>query len=435
MAALAVVSGMAGGVSAAGPAVTSTPDDVAFRQHQQWGLVQAGFPAAWCRSTGAGALIVVIDTGVDASHPDLASKVVGQARVQNGVVSSGPGTALDDSGHGTHVAGIAAAATDNRIGVAGAAPGASVYAIKVLFAGAPGQPEQGSQSDLVQAIDFAADTVAPAWRGPVVLNISIGAADPSSGGTAVFDGSADIPGALEHAYSRGLAVALAAGNAGTTPVGGSAVEDGHALSVGALDQNGAVAPYSPTAGVSVFAAGGAASGDRRYVSTGIISTWPHSSSGDYAWMAGTSMAAPHVAAALALLMSSGLSNAQAYARLLGTADAQRRMHVDLALGNTAPCGGVPVRGAAGAGGAGAAPPAGGAVRVARPAPPPVAAASAVAAPVAARHVAAVPVSAEAAVTAARPGAWVPRVVVVVCGVLLLMLVMPRRRLLGRLLRA
>jgi len=425
-----VTSGVAG-ASAATRGVTSTPDDVAFRQHQQWGLLQAGFPAAWCRSTGAGALIVVVDTGVDASHPDLAGKVVGQARVQNGVVTTGPGTALDDAGHGTHVAGIAAAATDNRIGVAGAAPDASVYAVKVLFATAPGQPEQGSQSDLVQAIDFAADSIAPSWPGPVVLNISIGAADPSSGGTAVFDGSADIPGALEHAYARGLAVALAAGNAGTTPVGGAAVDDGHALSVGALDQNGAVAPYSPTAGVSVFAAGGAASGDHRYVSTGIISTWPHSSSGDYAWMAGTSMAAPHVAAALALLMSSGMSNAQAYARLLGTADAQRRMHVDLALGNTAPCGAaVAARPGAGAG----------TVRPATPvraAPAParrVAATSPAAAPVAARHVA-VPATGDAAPAAARRGAWVTRVALAVCGVLLLALLAPRRRLLGRLLRA
>jgi subtilisin family serine protease len=59
-------------------------------------------------------------------------------------------------------------------------------------------------------------------------------------------------------------------------------------------------------------------------------------------MAGTSMAAPHVAAALALLMSTGMSNSQAYARLLQTEDAQHRLHVDAALGSTAPCGDHPV---------------------------------------------------------------------------------------------
>ena len=330
------------GVSAASAGATSTPNDVAFRSHQQWGLVQAGFPTAWCRSTGAGALIVVIDTGVDASHPDLAAKVVGQARVQNGTVTTGPGTALDDAGHGTHVAGIASAVTGNGIGIAGAAPDARLYAIKVLFAPAPGQPEQGSQADLVQAIDFAADTLAPVWSGPVVLNISIGAADATASDSGTVAGAGDIAAALDHAYARGLGVAVAAGNIGTSPVASGAVADGSVLSVGALDQNGAVAAYSPTSGVSVFAAGGSASGDHRYTSTGIISTWRHSSAGDYAWMAGTSMAAPHVAAALAMLMSTGLTNAQAYSRILGTEDVQRRLHVDLALGSTAPCGAPPV---------------------------------------------------------------------------------------------
>jgi len=326
--------------SAATPAVTSAPNDPGFVRHQQWGLAQAGFPTAWCRSTGAGALVVVLDTGVDAAHPDLRGKLAGQARVQDGVLSTGAGSAADDSGHGTHVAGIAVADTDNGVGVAGAAPGAKLYAIKVLFAPAPGQPEEGSPSDLAQAIDYAADTVAASWPGPVVLNISIGSADAgsSSDGSTLSDSGGEISAAISHAYSRGLAVALAAANTGTSPLGGTAVQDGQALSVGALDQNGAVASYSPTSGVSVFAAGGAANAGHGYIGTGIISTWPHTSAGDYAWMAGTSMAAPHVAAALALLMSTGMSNAQAYQRLLQTEDAAQRLHVDSALGSTAPCG-------------------------------------------------------------------------------------------------
>jgi subtilisin family serine protease len=423
------MSGMA--VASAAPAgVTSTPNDVAFRNHQQWGLAQAGFPTAWCRSTGAGALIVVIDTGVDAGHPDLAAKLVGQARVQNGTLTTGPGTALDDAGHGTHVAGIATAVTGNGIGIAGAAPDARLFAIKVLFAPAPGHPEQGTQADLVQAIDFAADTLAPAWSGPVVLNISIGAADASASDSGTVAGTGDIAAALDHAYARGLAVAVAAGNIGTSPVAAAAVADGSALSVGALDQNGMVAPYSPTSGVSVFAAGGAASGGQRYISTGIISTWPHSSAGDYAWMAGTSMAAPHVAAALALLMSTGLSNRQAYAQLLGTEDAQRRMHVDVALRSTAPCGVPPavrprpvVRAAAPP--PAAVPPA--PVVTAAPTPVPVAAA------VVRRLV--VPTAGSAAPASARGSAWESHAALGVGAVLLLVLLTPRRRLLLRLFRA
>jgi serine protease len=325
--------------NAASPAgVASTPNDPGFRDHQQWGLLQAGFPAAWCRSTGAGALIVVIDTGVAASHPDLAGKVVGEAGVRQGTVTTGPGAAADDAGHGTHVAGIAAAVTGNGVGIAGAAPDAKLFAVKVLFAGA-GTRDQGSQSDLVQAIDYAVDKIAPWWGGPVVFNISIGAADPAgtSAGTLSSSG-ADIDGAIERAHAAGVAVAVAAGNAGTTAIGSAAVQRGAALSVGALDQNEEVAPYSPATGVSIFAAGGSASAPGRYTSTGILSTWPHSSSGDYAWMAGTSMAAPHVSAALALLMSTGMSNRKAYQRLLASADERGRMHVDAALGSNAPCG-------------------------------------------------------------------------------------------------
>jgi subtilisin family serine protease len=269
--------------------------------------------------------------------------------VHQGTVTAGPGTAADDSGHGTHVAGIAAAATGNGVGIAGAAPDAKLYAIKVLFAGS-GTRDQGTHADLVQAIDYVVSSVAPSWPGPVVVNISIGAADPTASPDAAGPSDADIDGAIERADAAGLAVSVAAGNVGTSGIGSAAVSSGAALSVGALDRDGAVAPYSPSSGVSIFAPGGASSGSDRYTGTGILSTWLHSSSGDYAWMAGTSMAAPHVSGALALLMSTGMSNRQAYARLLSTADAQRRMHVDAAVGATGPCGAAaaagPVRAAA-----------------------------------------------------------------------------------------
>jgi subtilisin family serine protease len=427
-------------LAAAGPGgVTSTPDDPGFRTHEQWGLAQAGFPTAWCRSTGAGALVVVIDTGIAAAQPDLAGKLAGSAAVRAGVVSTGAGAAADDSGHGTHVAGIAVAVTGNGVGIAGAAPGARVYAIKVLYAGSSGGAEQGTRADLVQALDYATTVVAPSWPGPVVVNLSIGAADASGSGSDSGSGETlsgsdgDVDAAIERASAAGLGVAVAAGNVGTTGIGSAAVAQGAALSVGALDQNGSVAPYSPTAGVSIFAAGGSASAPDRYTGTGILSTWLHSSSGDYAWMAGTSMAAPHVAAGLALLMSTGLSHRDAYARLLSTSDAQRRMHVDAALGSPAACGAA----------AAVAPAGGGAVRASRVAPvrPPRAAATAplpAGAPspaaVAASPVA-LPVTAPRVAAAAAPvsssGGGHPLLTRAVLGLgalLLLWLVTPRRLL-------
>jgi subtilisin family serine protease len=435
--AVTAASALSGVATAVASGPTSTPDDPGFRDHSQWGLSQAGFPAGWCRSTGAGTLIVVIDTGIDATHPDLSPKLVGQASVHDGAVVTGAGAAADDSGHGTHVAGVAAAQTGNGTGIAGAAPDARLYAIKVLFANPGGGVDTGSRDDLVQAIDYASETVAPSWPGPVVINISIGAADPSSSVGGVDGGAPDaIDAAISRASSRGLGVALAAGNAGTSAIGTGAAAAGAALAVGALDQNGNVAPYSPTAGVGVFAAGGSASSQNRYTSTGILSTWPHSASGDYAWMAGTSMAAPHVAAALALLMATGLTNQQAYARVLDTADARHRLHVDAALDSTQPCGAVapPATRAAPVGavrGARAAPPTAGAnarPAATTPAPAPVAAAPR-STPASARRD-----TAAAAALAAPPGPastghpWLTRAGLGLGVVTLAWLLMPRRLL-------
>jgi serine protease len=300
------------GVSAAAGA----PDDPWYVTGQQWGLTQAGFPAAWCASTGAGALIAVIDGGIDFSHPDLAGKDAGSLVVRNGRVV--PGEAGGDHGHATHVAGIAAADTGNGLGMAGAAPGARLLSVQVLF-GAAGA---GTSADLATAIRYVADQVAPTWHGPVVLNISVGA--------AVDTTPPEVAAAIAHASSRGLGVALAAGD---HPGGsGYAAMDEQALVVGALDESGAVASYSPTTGVNVLAAGGGTV-DGTNVATGIVSTFD---GGRYAWLTGTSMAAPLAAAALALLMSTGLTNQQADQRI-ESAEVHGALRVDRALGRTAGC--------------------------------------------------------------------------------------------------
>jgi thermitase len=98
---------------------------------RQWGLTQAGVPSAWSTGTGAGVKIGVVDTGIDLNHEDLASKVVAATKCEDTDGTPGQCTgkkedAQDDHGHGTHVAGIAAAFKDNGIGVAGVAPSAQL---------------------------------------------------------------------------------------------------------------------------------------------------------------------------------------------------------------------------------------------------------------------------------------------------------------------
>ena len=360
-------------------AATSSPNDPWFASGRQWGLIQAGFPSAWCASTGAGALIAIVDGGVDFSHPDLAGKEVGSTVVQNGQVVAGE--ANTDHGHATHVAGIAAADTNNGIGLAGAAPSARLYSVQMLFAGG-----QGTSTDLATAIRFVTESVAPTWPGPVVLNISVGA---TTGGTPP-----EVASAISEAYSRGLGVALAAGDSPGTS--GYSSMGGQAMVVGALGPSGGVATYSPTGGVNVFAAGGENLGSSN-VGSGIISTY---TGGQYAWLTGTSMATPHVSAALALLMSAGLTNAQAYQRIEGTENPGGGLRIDRALGSAGSCGG-PV----------AAPPP--APAPVRPAPvqaapvrvvPPVTAA----APAPASVQTAPPASAPTAVPAAAPAAPTPQ---------------------------
>jgi thermitase len=298
-------------------AATSTPNDPWFATGQQWGLTQGGFPSAWCASTGAGAMIAVIDGGVDFGHPDLAGKSVGSVVIQSG--QAVPGESPTDHGHATHVAGVAAADTSNGLGMAGAAPDARLYSVQMLFNGG-----QGTSTDLATAIRFITEQVAPTWRGPVVLNISVGATTGST--------PPEVASAIAEAYSHGLGIALAAGDQPGSS--GYAAMAGQAMVVGALGQSGGVASYSPTGGVNVFAAGGEnISGTN--VGTGIISTY---NSGQYAWLTGTSMATPHVAAALALLMSAGLSNQQAYQRIQGSEGPGGALRIDRALGSTGSCG-------------------------------------------------------------------------------------------------
>src|SRR4051812_19511283 len=117
--------------SSAGAPGSGPVNDPLFAR--QWGLAQVKAPAAWARGArGGDTTIAVVDTGADQSHPDLGAKLVGGADFVDGGGDC-PG-AQDEQGHGTHVSGIAAALTNNGVGVAGTAPDAKVMPVRVLDA-------------------------------------------------------------------------------------------------------------------------------------------------------------------------------------------------------------------------------------------------------------------------------------------------------------
>src|SRR4051794_3470703 len=152
----------------ASPAGAAAPNDPLYAH--QYGPQQIHAPEAWATSTGAGAVIAVVDTGVDLSHEDLQGKLVSGATFigcnpscGNGDWKGPNGVGEPDDAHGTHVAGIAAAATNNGIGIAGVAPDAMVMPVKVLENGS------GTFEDIAAGIRWATD------HGADVINMSLGA--------------------------------------------------------------------------------------------------------------------------------------------------------------------------------------------------------------------------------------------------------------------
>jgi len=249
------------------------PNDTFY--NQEWGLHVVEAPRAWYLSCGCpSALIAILDSGVDLAHPDLASKV--RTDIDYDFVN-GDAVADDDYGHGTHVAGIAGAATNNTTGVAGLGWEATLLPLKVLDANG-----SGSSDKLATAIRYAAD------NGAAVINMSLG------GLTSCLS---TVQQAVDYAYNRGVVLVAAAGNHGTQPNGEMFPANcNHVLGVAATEPDDRIASYSNYGNhVSV-----AAPGSEIY-NTG----WPGDSQADcrsgYCYKWGTSMATPHVAGLAALV--------------------------------------------------------------------------------------------------------------------------------------
>ncbi|MEH1058676.1 S8 family serine peptidase [Micromonospora sp. CPCC 206171] len=304
-------------------AVAATPAQAAGNDplyDKQWGLRQVHAEQAWATSTGAGVVIAVVDTGVDLDHPDLTSKLVpGATFVDCGATSCGNGDWRGPNGkpdasdeHGTHVAGIAAAATGNGVGIAGVAPDAKIMPIKVLEAGS------GSFADIAAGIRYAAD------HGAKVINLSLGALPGSQALTLTGLESAATQ-AITYAQAKGVAVIAAAGNE-TAPLCDTPAWEAGALCVTATDRNEVKAWYS-NLGVksdlkAVAAPGGAGlvnCDDDVWSSVPVGAGSAGCGQGDYDAYAGTSMATPYVSGVAALLFAQQRSLANVYSTLMGTA--------------------------------------------------------------------------------------------------------------------
>jgi type VII secretion-associated serine protease mycosin len=262
----------------------AVPDGTDPYRSYQWDFTKLNVAAAWQLSTGAGVTVAVIDSGVEASHPDLA----GQVLPGLDLVTDTSGTSTDPNGHGTHVAGTIAARTGNGTGVSAVAPHVQILPIRTLDASG-----SGVMSDVATGIVYAAD------QGAQVINMSLGATVQVT----------SVSNAISYARSKGVVVVAAAGNSRTTnsPTLWPAADNG-VVAVASTDENDGYSSFSNRGSyVDVAAPGGS-----------ILSTVP---SAGYAYYSGTSMAAPHVAAAAALV--------KAYRPLL-TPD-----QVELALTSTA----------------------------------------------------------------------------------------------------
>lgn len=262
----------------------------------QWSLSLMNMEDAWGRSTGSGVVVAVIDSGINPDHPDLADQLTdsGYDFIANAqFAGDGDGfdsdpTDLGEAKHGSHVAGVIAAKTNNSEGIAGIAFDSRIMPLRVLGVENDDGESQGTDADLANAILYAGGLendsgILPA-RAADVINLSLG-----SGGH-----SDTLENAIEAVIAKGIIVVAAAGNDASDEEFYPAAFDG-VIGVSAIDSDIELSAFSNFGQFIDIAAPGGARGK-----AGILSTV----SGDnYLEYFGTSMAAPHVSGVAALMKS------------------------------------------------------------------------------------------------------------------------------------
>jgi serine protease len=265
-----------------------TPNDPLLKD--QWHLNRVGAQSAWHLSTGRGATVAVVDTGIaceDYGPFTKASDLATTTCVPGYNFVAKNEHANDDQGHGTHVAGTIAQSTDNGVGGAGVAFHARLMPVKVLSGSG-----SGTTADVADGIRWAAD------HGAQVINLSLGGSRPAQ----VLDK------AVQHARSKGAVVIAAAGNSGGS-VGYPGATPG-VIGVSATGQDDKIAQFSSRGPEVDIAAPGVD------VVQQTICNGGKGKCEKFPAFSGTSMATPHVAGAAALLVSQGVTDPDAIERTL-----------------------------------------------------------------------------------------------------------------------
>ena len=246
-----------------------------------WGVDRIDADNVWVNNTGENVKVGILDTGIDLDHPDLKNNIAGGANFVSNAKSED-----DDNGHGSHVAGVVAA-IDNEEGIVGVAPKAKLYAVKVLD-----RRGSGYLSDIISGIEWCVT------NNIQVINMSLG----SSYDVQAFHD------AITAAYNAGIVIVCAAGNnsGGSVDYPGKYTET---IAVSAVTSSNEIAYFSSIGDEVDFAAPGA----------NIYSTYKSAS---YKALNGTSMASPHVAGVVALVLYKypSATPAQVKTHLINTAE-------------------------------------------------------------------------------------------------------------------